>query len=67
MHDVVRISTGGAEMPGVNELSNGHSNGVKTQPAYVGNRGLINREELTRLLEQSLCDLGYPRCEACSN
>eukprot|EP00959_Pyramimonas_sp_CCMP1952_P113291 2367932-Pyramimonas_sp.AAC.1 len=33
------------------------------QPEFVGSRDIINRVEFTRLLEQSLCDLGYPRCD----
>ena len=61
----VRYFSGVEEMPGVSDVTNGHTNGVKMQPEFVGSRDIINRVEFTRLLEQSLCDLGYPRWGAC--
>lgn len=31
---------------------------------FLGPRGLINKSELVRLMQQSLHDLGYARCAA---
>jgi hypothetical protein len=55
------VGSNGLSSNGVNGV-NGDAGHATTATEYVGPRGMLNRTELVRLLQQALGELGYDRC-----